>query len=175
MTQNSFIWFISFHRHFSLVLLHWEALSSLKLIHYHAGQVRMCCSNNYPQSSVPNTTKCQFLLFLRRTPLWWQVFQGSSPLMGSLITKGSILLSSAFNIFFIITTAEKESISFFFFLISAVKQKWLVIHIYVFFFIFFYIIVYPRILNIVPVLYSRTSLLAVHSIRNSMQLPTLSL
>lgn len=108
-------WFISFHRHFNLVLLHWEALSSLKLIHYHAGQVRMCCSNNYPQSSVPNTTKCQFLLPAKNST----VVAGDSRAVLHWWAHSSPRVQSCYHLHltysFIITTAEKESISFFFF------------------------------------------------------------
>ena len=43
-------------------------------------------------------------------------------------------------------------------LITAVQESDSVIHLYTFFFIFFSVTVYHRILNIVPVLYSRTFL-----------------
>ena len=56
-------------------------------------------------------------------------------------------------------------------LISAVQHSDSVIHIYTFFFIFFSIMVYPRILNIVPCATSRT-LLFIHSMCNSLHLLT---
>ena len=130
----------------------------------------MCCSNTYPQSSVPNTRKCQFLLPAKKST----VVAGDSRALLYRWAHSSPGVQSRYHLHltysFIITTAGKESIHFFFFfLISAVKQSDQVIHIYVFF-IFFSTIVYPRMLNIVPVLYSR-ALLPIHSICNSMQLP----
>ena len=57
-------------------------------------------------------------------------------------------------------------------LISAVQQSDSFIHIYIYsFLIFFSIVVYPRKLDIVPWLYSRT-LLFIHSKCNSLHLPT---
>ena len=49
-------------------------------------------------------------------------------------------------------------------LISAVHQSDSVIHIFILFFIFFSIMVYDRILNKVPVLYSRS--LFIHSVHD---------
>ena len=145
-------------------------MSSLQLIHYHAGQVRMCCSNNYPQSSVPNTTKCQFLLPVKKST----VVAGDSRAILCRWAHSSPGVQSCYHLHltysFIITTGGEERISFFFFFFKFLLQSDQVIHIYVFFFIFFPIIVYARILNIVPVLYSRT-LLSIHSICNKIQLP----
>ena len=56
-------------------------------------------------------------------------------------------------------------------LISVVQQSDLVIHVHTFFLIFFSIMVYHRILNIYPVLYSRT-LLFIHPIYNNLRLLT---
>ena len=56
-------------------------------------------------------------------------------------------------------------------LISAEQQSDSVIHIYTFFFIFFSIMVYHRILNIVPCVYSR-ALLFIHFLFNSLHLLT---